>query len=256
MFEATLDQVDGQRGRLGTGTLISVTAHALILGLLLFSPTPPREAPAEPPEVKLLLAAGPPGGGPGPRAAAPAPAQAARPAPRKRRAELVLAPKQPAPPADEAKAPDVEPGPEVVTGDVVGGEGDGPPGGGGDGPPGGGGRGGPGGPGSGLGRPAPPPPPTSETMPFGPGMERPALLSGPQPVYPREALAAKVEGMMLVKCVITTAGTLRSCRILKGLPYMERPVLDALAQYRYRPVVYQGRPINLEYVIPLKFKLQ
>jgi protein TonB len=93
-------------------------------------------------------------------------------------------------------------------------------------------------------------------MPFGPGMERPALLSGPQPVYPREALAAKVEGMMLVKCVITTAGTLRSCRILKGLPYMERPVLDALAQYRYKPVVFQGRPINLEYVIPLKFKLQ
>jgi protein TonB len=87
-------------------------------------------------------------------------------------------------------------------------------------------------------------------------MERPTLISGPQPVYSREALAARVEGTVLAKCVITTSGTLRDCRILKGLPYMEGAVLDALARQRYRPVVYQGRPVNLEYVIPFKFKLQ
>lgn len=256
MFEAALDKVDVERGRLGTGALLSVTAHVVVVGLLLVHPTTQREAPPEAPEVKLMISAGPPGGGgPAPRAPAGAPPEVARREPRKRRAEIVLAPKQEARRAEEAKAPELDPGAEPAEGATGSGEG-GTPGGGGDGPPGGGGLGGPGGPGSGIAQPAPPPAPTTVTLPFLSGMERPVLISGSQPVYPRQALMEKVEGLVLVKCVITTAGTLRSCRILKGLPYMDGPVLEALGHYRYKPVQYEGRPVNLEYVIPIKFTLQ
>ena len=59
-----------------------------------------------------------------------------------------------------------------------------------------------------------------------------------------------------MKCVITTAGTLQGCRILKSLPFLDEPVLQALAQQRYTPVTFQGRPVAVEYVIPFKFKLQ
>src|SRR5262249_650932 len=92
---------------------------------------------------------------------------------------------------------------------------------------------------TGTARPPPaptPPPPVTAVLPFGEGMNRPTLVSGPKPVYSREAREARVEGTMLVKCVITTAGTLRSCRVLKSLPFMEQAVLSALASQRYTPV--------------------
>jgi periplasmic protein TonB len=102
---------------------------------------------------------------------------------------------------------------------------------------------------------APPPLPSDEVLPFGEGMSRPRWIEGPEPEYPRAAREAKVRGTMLVKCVITTTGALRDCQILKSLPFLDQPVLAALARQRYTPVTFQGRTINVEYVIPLKFEL-
>jgi protein TonB len=92
----------------------------------------------------------------------------------------------------------------------------------------------------------------SSVLPFGAGMTRPSLVSKRDPVYPREAAVAKVGGLMLVKCVITTEGSLRSCRIVKGLPYMDQPVLSALSSWKYTPIQYQGRAVSVEYVIPVR----
>jgi protein TonB len=83
-------------------------------------------------------------------------------------------------------------------------------------------------------------------------MTRPTLVSKREPAYPREALVAKVGGLMLVKCVITTEGNLQRCRIVKGLPFMDQPVLQALASWKYTPVLFQGRPVTVEYVIPVR----
>ncbi len=85
-------------------------------------------------------------------------------------------------------------------------------------------------------------------LPFGPEMSRPVLLSGSDPVFTREAIVSGVEGVMIAKCTITMQGTLQNCRIVKGLPYMDKAMLDALATRKYAPVMYQGRPVAVEYV--------
>ncbi len=89
-------------------------------------------------------------------------------------------------------------------------------------------------------------------LPFGPEMTRPNLLSGSPPAYPREALIAGVEGTMVVRCTITTGGSLQNCRVLKGLPFMDKPVLDAMATRRYSPVMLRGVPVAVEYVFTLR----
>jgi hypothetical protein len=33
-----------------------------------------------------------------------------------------------------------------------------------------------------------------------------------------------------------------------GLPFMDRPVLDALARRKYAPVTYKGNPVAVQYV--------
>lgn len=92
----------------------------------------------------------------------------------------------------------------------------------------------------------------TEVLPFRDGMSRPVLISKVDPVYTREARDAHVEGLILTKCVITTAGALRNCRVVKGIPAMDGAVLSALARWRYEPVRYQGKAVSVEYVIPIR----
>jgi eukaryotic-like serine/threonine-protein kinase len=99
---------------------------------------------------------------------------------------------------------------------------------------------------------APPQPTAATTMPFGPEMTRPVLLSGSDLVYTREAIVTGTSGSMIAKCTITTEGTLRNCRIIKGLPYLDKAMLDSLATRRYTPVTYQGKPVSVEYIFNLR----
>jgi protein TonB len=92
----------------------------------------------------------------------------------------------------------------------------------------------------------------SAILPFMDGMTRPQLLSMIEPEYTREARDANVKGLFVAKCVITTHGTLQRCRVVKGLPMMDQAVLAAIAQWRYSPVVYQGKPVAVDYVIQVR----
>jgi TonB family protein len=104
--------------------------------------------------------------------------------------------------------------------------------------------------------PAAPAPGAAPSVPsvlsFGPEMTRPTLVSGGELAYPREAILAGVAGTIVAKCTITSEGALRSCRIIKGLPFLDKPALDVLATRKYSPVTYQGKAVSVEYVFNLK----
>lgn len=87
---------------------------------------------------------------------------------------------------------------------------------------------------------------------FGPEMTRPSLISGGELSYPREAMLAGVSGTIIAKCLVTSEGALRNCRIIKGLPFLDKAALDVLATRKYSPVTYQGKAVSVEYVFNLK----
>jgi protein TonB len=89
-------------------------------------------------------------------------------------------------------------------------------------------------------------------LPFGEGMQRPTLVEHRAPVYSREASAARDEGPVIAQCVITVEGSLRNCRIVKGVSHMDAAVLEALSHWRYTPVTFQGRAVSVEYTIMLR----
>jgi len=92
-------------------------------------------------------------------------------------------------------------------------------------------------------------------LPFMDGMTRPKLVSKVDPDYTREARDAGISGLILTKCVITVHGSLERCRIIRGIPLMDQAVLASLSQWRYSPVLYQGRATAVEYVIPVRLVL-
>ncbi|HTS80378.1 MAG TPA: TonB family protein [Myxococcaceae bacterium] len=78
--------------------------------------------------------------------------------------------------------------------------------------------------------------------------EMPLLLSGPDVALSAEARRAGVEGTMLVRCVITTAGTVEACEVLKGLPLADAAVLAALRARQYRPAQVEGRAVSVRHL--------
>jgi protein TonB len=86
-------------------------------------------------------------------------------------------------------------------------------------------------------------------------MTPPQVLAGPNPEYTPQALEREVEGTMVVKCVVSTQGVVRNCRVLKSLPFMDRAVITALEQRRYSPALLHGQPIEVDYTFKIKLSL-
>ncbi|WP_394842579.1 energy transducer TonB [Pendulispora brunnea] len=103
----------------------------------------------------------------------------------------------------------------------------------------------------------PPCPPQTTVIPFGPGMAKPTMLAGTeQPTLPREALVAKVEGLILVKCTLTKEGTVEDCKFIKSLPYTEEAILANLKARKYTPVMFQGQPQAVTYTFTFRIQAQ
>ncbi|UQA59558.1 energy transducer TonB [Polyangium aurulentum] len=249
MFEAALGQIEGRRGRLGTGAILSVAAHVLVVGIALAVPRSAPETRADEPEVVFqhVTPPPPPPPPPGPKGSTQK-QDKPRPVPKKTVPVLTEpTPEPPEPPPDDPPPSDPGDSDDATggggevggkEGGVIGGTGTGDPN-------------------PNLVPEPPPPPPPPQTLLFDAGtMERPVLLSGPQPAYTNEARTARVEGVVVAQCTITTEGVLRDCRIIKGLPHLEASVLDALERQRYKPVMHRGRPVNVRYVMTFRFKMQ
>jgi protein TonB len=96
---------------------------------------------------------------------------------------------------------------------------------------------------------------TEIVVPFGPGMTPPRRVSGEAPKYTTQALAARIEGRVIVRCVLGTTGDVRSCRIVKPLAELDRAAVRALEASRFTPVTFQGRPAAVTYLFTFDFRL-
>jgi TonB family protein len=104
-------------------------------------------------------------------------------------------------------------------------------------------------------RPAPPPPAPVAVEFNEATMVGPAMISGPEPEYTQDAIERGVQGQMTVRCVIAHDGAVRSCRVLKGLPFMNTSVVDALERRRYHPATTHGKPVDVYYTFNLQLAL-
>ena len=90
---------------------------------------------------------------------------------------------------------------------------------------------------------------------FDPSMVAPAMISGPAPEYTPEAVERGIEGNMQIRCVVTAEGQVRACKVLKGLPFMNSAVVDALQKRKYKPAFAQGKPVDVFYTFNIRLKL-
>jgi protein TonB len=110
----------------------------------------------------------------------------------------------------------------------------------------------------GAGTPPPPPDPPRRTGPIR-AAELPVALvkiADAQPVYPEIARAARVDGSVILECVIDTTGRVTNIRVLTSVPLLDQAAIDAVRRWRYTPSVYHGRPVSVLMTVTMRFTLQ
>jgi len=105
--------------------------------------------------------------------------------------------------------------------------------------------------------PAPPPPPAPQVYEVGFNIAPPRLLHRVEPVYTRAALAARVQGVVILEAIIDTEGSVASITVLRGLKLgLTESAVEAVRQWRFEPSTVEGRAVPVVYRLTVVFQIR
>lgn len=81
------------------------------------------------------------------------------------------------------------------------------------------------------------------------------LVKKVNPVYPKEARKKHVQGIVMLHAFISKQGDITQLEVVSGDPLLASAALDATRQWKYRPYVFQGQPVEVETEIQVNFTL-
>ena len=111
-----------------------------------------------------------------------------------------------------------------------------------------------------LGVPDAPPPPEPEgpvRFVVGGNITEPERLSGPNPIYPEAARRARIQGVVVLECTIGKDGTVTDAKVLRGLPLgLTEAAQDAVYKWKFKASTLNGKPVEVLYILTVRFNLQ
>jgi TonB family protein len=88
------------------------------------------------------------------------------------------------------------------------------------------------------------------------GVAQSLLVSSVPPVYPVEAKKARQQGSVGLHVVIGTDGNVKSVDVLHSAgPSLDQAAMDSLRQWKYRPYLLNGTPVEVDTQITVNFTL-
>jgi protein TonB len=106
--------------------------------------------------------------------------------------------------------------------------------------------------------PPPSPPPSKPPDPVRPGgqIRPPQRTHDVRPVYPPLALAARVQGTVIIEATIGVDGRVINARVLRSVQLLDQAALDAVRQWEYVPTTLNGVPVPVIMSVTVTFTLQ
>jgi protein TonB len=102
--------------------------------------------------------------------------------------------------------------------------------------------------------PVPTPTPASPVH-VGGAVQEGKLIFGPRPAYPRIAVMARIQGTVRIQAIIERDGIIGHLQVLSGPPMLTKAALDAVQQWRYKPTLLNGQPVEVITEIDVHFAL-
>ena len=81
------------------------------------------------------------------------------------------------------------------------------------------------------------------------------LIRKVQPAYPDEARQAHIQGQVIMRAVIDKNGDVVDLSLISGHPLLAPAAIDAVRQWKYKPYLLNGQPVNVETQILVNFML-
>lgn len=108
---------------------------------------------------------------------------------------------------------------------------------------------------------AAPPPPSEPTGPIrfvvGGKITEPEKISGPVPLYPEAARRARIQGVVVLECIIGKTGDVTDVKVLRGLPLgLTESAVDAVRSWKFKPSTLNEKPVEVLYILTVRFNLQ
>jgi TonB family protein len=87
----------------------------------------------------------------------------------------------------------------------------------------------------------------------GGGIAPPTKIKNVAPVYPPDALAARVAGVVIIEAVIGEDGKVRAARVLRSIPMLDPAALEAVKQWEFTPTLLNGTAVPVVMTATVNF---
>ena len=82
------------------------------------------------------------------------------------------------------------------------------------------------------------------------------LIHRVEPAYPALAKQTHREGRVELRAIIGTDGSIQSLQIVASDPLFDRSAQEAVSQWRYKPTVLNGKPVEIDTFITVVYTMQ
>lgn len=93
----------------------------------------------------------------------------------------------------------------------------------------------------------------------GNGVVSPVPLISPKPAYTSEAMRAKIQGVVLLQCVVEPDGSVNRCSVQRSLDRafgLDQEAVKAAQRWRFKPGTRLGEPVAVQVGIEMSFTLR
>jgi TonB family protein len=97
--------------------------------------------------------------------------------------------------------------------------------------------------------------PVLQTLSVSQGVSQGLLYKKVAPSYPQNALRMHIEGTVDLQATISKEGNITHVKVLSGDSQLARAASDAVKQWKYKPYLLNGEPVEIQTQVTVNFKL-
>jgi protein TonB len=87
------------------------------------------------------------------------------------------------------------------------------------------------------------------------GVSTGMLVRKVQPSYPPLARQARIQGTVVLQATISKEGNVENLQLVSGHPMLAPAAIEAVKQWRYKPYLLNGEPVEVETQVQVNFTL-
>jgi protein TonB len=107
-----------------------------------------------------------------------------------------------------------------------------------------------------IGSAAPPPKvATPQKLRVSSGVADGLKIHDVQPTYPQMARIAHIQGDVMLQATISKSGVIENLHATSGHPILIQAAMDAVKQWKYKPYILNGEPVEVETTIKVQFHM-